>query len=222
MVGFVARCCIVLLAAALVAGLPAAAEAKSPPDRLVVSGGGLAGAVEIEDAAALASFNPWTRGFIAWERGLAEGARESLARAYTVSFYLGSVGGGSPIYVVHYAPDAAGGPGLIYVPGPADEWYRLNIGTIITGDSDRWNPNGRWQYATAAWDGVMARALGGRVSAAMAAVTPVGPLLPATGLATRPAGVGSLSAVAFGGLVVVGLGGLLRFGFAGHGVRQRA
>jgi len=202
------------LALSLVVGLPGLVEAKSPPDRLVVSGSGLAAPVEIGEAAALASFSPWSRGFIAWERGVASGEQAWLARAYTVAFYLNSVGGGSPIYVVHYVPDAAGGPGLIYVPGPADEWYRLNIGSIITGDSDRWNPNGRWQYATAEWDAVMSRALAGRV---LATAAPTRALLPVTGLS----GVRPLGAAALGGLLVA-VGGFLRFGFVGHRARQRA
>lgn len=140
--------------------LPApAAFAKSPPDRILVAGPGLTAPIAITDAAALAGFNPWARGFIAWERGLGA-APPPAEQTYTASFYVGrGVGAPSLIYVLRYVPDPAAGAGLIYLPGPGEEWYGLNIGTILTGDSDHWNPNGRWQYATTAWDVLMERAL---------------------------------------------------------------
>jgi len=182
----------------------------------VVSGNELAAPVEIPDAAALESFNPWNRGFIAWERGLAADP-PPVARTYTVAFYLDSASaggsGGTPIFVVHYAPDPAGGPGFIYIPGPADEWYRLNIRTIITGGSDRWNPNGRWQYATAEWDAVMRGALGGRVSSAAQSAAQWLPTAGRVGAWTR-------GVVGLGGTLLAGLGGCLRICFLGE--RRRA
>ena len=65
---------LVLALVVLVALLPAsAAFAKSPTDKIGVSGPGLVGPVEIADPASLSGFNPWTRGFIAWDRGGAAG-----------------------------------------------------------------------------------------------------------------------------------------------------
>jgi hypothetical protein len=162
--------------AVLVAGLlrVTPALAKSPPDKLSVTGPGLARPVEITDAPSLAAFDPWTRGFIAWERGLA--ARPPpLEETYSVAFHLRRLGGDlAVIYVLRYAPDPAGGPGFIHIPGPGTPEYRLNIGTIITGSSDRWDPNGQWQHATAGWDALMRRALGGRLASSAAPGTTSG------------------------------------------------
>ncbi|MBI3971761.1 MAG: hypothetical protein HY332_10780 [Chloroflexi bacterium] len=154
------RAVLLLLLVLLVVLLPAsAAFAKSLPDRIVVAGPGMVEPIEITDQASLSGFNPWTRGFIAWDRGPVA-APPPAEQTYTASFYLKNGDGArSLIFVLHYRPDSSGGPGYIYIPGPGDEWYRLNIGTIITGGSDHWNPNGKWQYATPAWDTVMRRAL---------------------------------------------------------------
>ena len=143
----------VLLALALAALLAAPALAKSPPDKLVLEGPGLATALAITDPAALVGFSPWDRGFIAWARGPI--TTPPTEQPYTVSFFLG----GRKIYVVHYVPGPAGRPGAIYIPGPGDSDYQLNIGTIMGASSDRWGPEGKWQYATANWDTVLQRAL---------------------------------------------------------------
>lgn len=96
-------------------------------------------------------FNPWGRSFIDWDRGP---PTEPPARdqTYTVSFYLDD----RVIYVLEYAPNAEDEAGLIYIPGPEHPDYRHNIGTIMgASSSDRWNPEGRWQYATAEWAALM-------------------------------------------------------------------
>jgi hypothetical protein len=198
---------VVVLLAGLLWTSPAVA--KSPPDKLTVSGPGLVRPVEIADAVSLAAFDPWTRGFITWERGLA--ARPPpLEETYTVSFLLRKEGGElAVIYVLRYAPDPAGGPGYIHVPGPGTPEYRLNIGTIITGGSDRWDPNGKWQYAAAEWEAVMRRALGRRAASSGASGTADGE----ASAPTRPPGTGGPSALwlmpsAVG--LAAGLGGLAR------------
>jgi hypothetical protein len=116
-------------------------------------------------------------GFIDWERGSIT-SPPAAETTYTASFYLKREGDDlSLIYVLRYLPDPSGGQGFIYIPGPGDPWYRLNIGTIITGSSDRWDPNGKWQYATAEWDRVVRGALEarGHPAADPAAVTVEGP-----------------------------------------------
>ncbi len=164
------------LGLALCAGV---AAAKSPPDRLTITGGpGGAAPAELTGPASLASFNPWSREFIAWDRGLV--ARPpALDGAYTVTLYLTEHGSSSPIYVFHYVPSASGEAGLIYIPGPGEAFYRVNIGTIMTGSSDRWDPNGKWQYAADASDAILRRALASRtgalpVTSSDAAMPPVG------------------------------------------------
>jgi hypothetical protein len=69
-----------------------------------------------------------------------------------VSFHLD----GRTIYVLEYAHDAAGNGGYIYIPGGRHWAGALNSGTIITGSSDLWDPNGKWHHATAAWVALMA------------------------------------------------------------------
>lgn len=126
-------------------------EAKTAPDKIAITGPGLSRQVELTDPAALAGFSPWSRGFIAWDRGLASQPADT-GPSYTATFYLDKGDGQlSPIYVLTYRPEPSNQRGEIYLPGPGDDGYRLNIGTIITGSSDHWNPNGKWQYATNAW-----------------------------------------------------------------------
>lgn len=160
------RAWLVVLALSLPTLFPIAALAKSPPDKLTVDGPGLAEPVEITEAAELSKFSPWTRGFIAWDRGLVA-VPPQTEKTYTVSFYIQT----TKIYVLEYVPEPSNGPGYIYIPGPGHPAYRLNIGTIITGDSDRWDPNGKWHHATPEWGRVISRAL--RTHSSGAATWPV-------------------------------------------------
>jgi hypothetical protein len=154
-----ARRFILILAtlAALIAAYPVSVSAKSPPDRIEVMGPTMAAPIEISDASALANFSPWGRGFIDWDLGHASAPTTESPR-YDVSFYLDDRGR-EPIYVLHYVPSVSG-PGYIYVPDKGEPWHRLNIGTISgASSSDRWNPEGRWQYATTDWDVLIRSAL---------------------------------------------------------------
>jgi hypothetical protein len=143
-----------LLVSSLVYAVPA--YAKGPVDKITLAGQGLAEPVEITDSRSLESFDPWMRGFIDWNRGqIAE--PPLVGKTYEVSFHLGDRG---TIYVMQYSTDPSGGPGYIYIPGPADAWYSLNIRTIMGGSSDAWDPNGRWHHATLGWGMLMRQALG--------------------------------------------------------------
>jgi hypothetical protein len=108
----------VVLAFSLAVVLAAPALPKSPPDRLRVEGPGLAGLAEITDATELATFSPWGRGFIDWDRGLVA-VPSPVGQTYTVAFFLG----GKKIYVVQYVPASIGESGYIYFPGPGDSDY---------------------------------------------------------------------------------------------------
>ena len=100
---------------------------------IAVSGPGLDKPVEITDRLALHPFLPWGRAFIDWGRGIIPDPAPGM-KTYQVQFYLDR--DESPIYVIEYAPEPQGGPGYVYIP-PSD----LNMGTILTGDSDYWDPN---------------------------------------------------------------------------------
>ena len=81
--------------------------------------------------------------------------------------------------MIEYALEPHGGPGYVYIPRSD-----MNMQTILTGDSDYWDPNGKWQHATREWGLLMQKALdglpdavktdGGRIDG----VTLVGPDLP--------------------------------------------
>ena len=136
----------IVVAALFVAWLAGGvADAKSPPTKVMLTGPGLPQPVAITDRASIEQFNPWGRQFIDWQRGLAADPPQ-LSEAYVVSIYVDD--GASPAYTVCYAT-RADGTGLLYFPGPGDAHYRANIGTIMgASSSDRWNPEGKWQFAT--------------------------------------------------------------------------
>ena len=64
------------------------------------------------------------------------------------------------VYVVFYEYDPATEHGYIYLPGRTDDWYGLNVSTILHG------VEGKWFRAWSVWDSV-ARPLiaGARVTA---------------------------------------------------------
>lgn len=158
--------------------------AKSPPDKLILTGPDLEHPVEITDPASLSQFGPWTRWFVDWGRGIAA-APPPAAKTYEVAFFLD----GDIIYVLEYAPDPSAAPGRLFFPGVGDPRYSLNIGTIITGDSDRWDPNGKWQYATEDWDTVMHDALSRNTTTATTPVPSSSDRLPSWILAVLIAGL---------------------------------
>ena len=59
----------------------------------------------------------------------------------------------SPIAVIEYSPEPHGGPGYVHIP-PSD----LNTGQ---GDSDYWDPVGKWHHATRGWGLLMQKGLEG-------------------------------------------------------------
>ncbi len=157
---------VVVVAALLMPKFPA--FAKGPVDKMTLTGAGLASPIEITNSESLAPFDPWTRGFVSWNRGRVT-EPPPAEQIYAVSFYLQARnrpncpkldGEFCVIFVLQYSPDPSGGPGHLYFPGPGEPSYRLNIGTIMTSSLDAWDPNGKWQYATADWDALMQRVLG--------------------------------------------------------------
>lgn len=137
------------LAACLLQG--SAALAKGTIELISVSGPGLDKPVEVTDRNSLEPFLPWSRTFIDWGRGIITDPAPSL-QTYEVRFYLEK--GQRPVSVIEYAPEPHGGPGYLLVP-PSD----LNPGM---GDSDYWDPFGKWHHATREWGLLMQKALEGR------------------------------------------------------------
>jgi hypothetical protein len=168
------------------------AVAKGAPDKITISGGGLAEPITITDRTILADWSPWGAKFIDWGRGTIT-EPPSIQRSYDVFFYLGD----HLIYAVQYAPALAGERGYIYLPGPQDRWYKLNIGTIIQDGHD-----GNWHYASSGWDAQMPRLLHQHTDSASKR-----PLMPKSGMALQmvwAVGLGATGLIAAGVLLTLG------------------
>ncbi|MDA1349492.1 MAG: hypothetical protein O3A47_11620 [Chloroflexi bacterium] len=126
--------------------------AKGPVDMITATGSGLNSAVEITESDSLSPFDPWNRGFIDWGRGIIDEPPTGLM-TYDVLFSIDLRG---LVFEIQYSPDPFGGPGHIFIPSSS-----VNLGTIGTGDSDLWDPNGNWQHASTAWGVLMERELRG-------------------------------------------------------------
>ena len=110
-----------------VSALPGSLQAKEPTRKLIISGGGLAGGVEIVDSTTLALSNVYSGNFLG--PGAAQAPPASAPR-YEISFYLPQRGSWlyslthrprlQVSYVVYFVPDAAHHSGYIYVPGRDD------------------------------------------------------------------------------------------------------
>ena len=142
--------------------IPARVFAKGDTVRITIKGADLKTPIEITDPKILATFNVWTGpgtssdapgfnsnapGFIIdWSPGPVAEPPKGLQR-YEVSFYA-KIPKERLIYLVFYEYDPATKRGYVYLPGRTDEWYRLNVSTIIRG------VEGRWFRAWSEWDSV--------------------------------------------------------------------
>lgn len=145
----------VLIAFFLLA-IPAQLFAKGVTLKIIIRGGDLKAPIEITDSKVLANFIVWagpgtspneTEAFIIdWSDGPGAERPKGLPR-YEISFYAKH-----PeerlVYVVFYEYDPATLRGYVYLPGKTDQWYRLNVSTILRG------VEGNWFRAWSAWDDV--------------------------------------------------------------------
>ncbi len=137
------------------------APAKGLPDLITITGPGLSQAVEITNPEILKQFSPWGGEFADWNHGTLEEAHCS-GQQYDAHFFMKWEGrhsdydhGDLPlVYVVRYCRGLAGSSGFIHLPGQGDKFYRLNIFTIYRKGID-----GKWLYASKAWDALMERLL---------------------------------------------------------------
>jgi hypothetical protein len=148
--------------------IPARVFAKGDLVRITIKGADLKTPIEITDPKTLANihiwtgpgtsssepgFNPNTPGFIInWSQGPIAEPPKGLQR-YEVSFYA-KMPNERLVYVVFYEYDPMTQHGYVYLPGRADEWYRLNVGTIYRG------VEGRWFRAWSEWDSLARPLLG--------------------------------------------------------------
>jgi hypothetical protein len=103
-------------------------------------------------------FNPNAPGFIIdWPHGPIGKPPKGLQR-YEVSFYA-KWPNERLIYVVFWEYDPRSRQGYVYLPGKADEWYRLNVSTIFHG------VEGRWFRAWRKWDNMASPLIAGAKAA---------------------------------------------------------
>jgi hypothetical protein len=131
--------------------LGSVASSKASLSKLLLSGRGLPQPIEITDSQLLGSSNPWFGSFIAGWKEPFDSAIASVpsnaAPRYQITFFA-NASGQEPhvIYVAYYVFESATHRGLVYLPGPHDPGYSLNIGTIVRPHQD-----GRWNPANPAW-----------------------------------------------------------------------
>ncbi len=152
---------IVLATLLLVA--PLRLLAKGRTTRIVIEGPELSKPIEIMDPKTLANFNVWTGPgtfstqqpglkvdaasfIIDWYQGSIAEAPKGLHK-YQVSFYSEEQSN-RPIYVVFYAVTRTSEPGYVYLPGKGEEWWRLNVTSIMRG------VEGKWFHAWSTWENI--------------------------------------------------------------------
>lgn len=152
-----------VLSLLIVLGATTLLSAKGITTKIRITGAKLRTPVEISDPKILKNFNVWagpgtwmndvegTDGFIIdWVSGAITERPRGLD-AYEVSFYVkyanlpATEQKDQLAYVVSYEADPSTGQSYVYLPGKADEWYRLNTKAIFRGRE------GNWFRATAAW-----------------------------------------------------------------------
>lgn len=150
--------------------LPASLAAKGPTTRILIVDTTSGVASEIRERSVLDKFNVWagrgtfaggpgeriegSQGFIIdWQGGTIDGDIVRLRR-YEVRFYTGGgeASAEALAYVVFYENDPLTHEGYVYLPGPSDEHYRLNVRAIHRGNG----LEGHWFRASAEWQAAVA------------------------------------------------------------------
>jgi len=146
---------------------PGLATAKTGIAKIEIRGTALESPLEITDPEIVRQFSIWigpgvrindqpahldpnnTRGmFIDWPKGIAAQHPKALQR-YDVTFHLESTGTPNQVrrrYVVKYEFDPETKGGYMYLPGPTEEGFGMNVNSIIH------DVEGNWFYSTPAWE----------------------------------------------------------------------
>ena len=159
----------------------ASAGAKEPTRKLIITGGHLAGMVEITDSATLALSDVYTGNFL--DAAASEVHQVSGLPEYDLAFYLDDHQRSllqrlftKPhlyrAYVVRLALDTVTHEGWVYLPGGDDLWAGWNHGVIVRSDREH-----RWNRASPEWTRRIAPVLAGARR-----VTPTCPPAEAAGL----------------------------------------
>jgi hypothetical protein len=145
----------------LVSAAPSRLLAKGATTKIVIEGTDLAKPIEITDRK-VGIFNVWEGpgtfstqpGFnanapsfiIDWSQGTVAELPRAL-RKYQVSFYSGEISQ-RVIYVVYYAVPPDSEHGYVYLPGKSEEWWGLNVRSILRG------VEGKWFHAWSTWESI--------------------------------------------------------------------
>ena len=144
----------------LLLAIPVELFGKGHTSKIIIKGADLSAPIKITDPKTLATFFVWTgtrtgctpcppaspESFIVdWSHPMAD--HPSGLHRYEVSFYA-KMPDERLIYVVFYEYDPATEHGYVYFPAKTEEWYRLNVSTIIHGMEGKWFP--AWNV----WEGV--------------------------------------------------------------------
>lgn len=134
--------------------LSPSASAKAETVKLTVSGAELAKPVELTDPEAIAA-DVFAGNFAEWNRQRVESPDARLPR-YMIELHLRPprTTASRIMYVVTFVWDAENEEGLVYLPGPGERSYNLNISTI-----DRAGRDGKWHYADPRWSRAITEAL---------------------------------------------------------------
>jgi hypothetical protein len=136
-----ARSLVALVCVVGLEGVPHAAQPKETV-KLTISWPGLPQSIEVTDPPALALANVFSGAFI----GTPATEPDPAWPRYAVAFDVQTLERVKMAYVVYYSRDRWTGKAFVYLPGPGENWYRLNISTIIRDGQD-----GLWHRALAAW-----------------------------------------------------------------------
>src|ERR1700736_138901 len=129
--------------------MPKVALAKAPTVKITISGGGLTEPLEVTDPQVLAISDVWSGQFLDSSRSPANEAPKGLP-FYEVSFYVKlEENDVRKVYVVYYYPNPLEKHSFIYLPGEEPIWG-LNAGTILRQGQD-----GKWNYASTAWEALI-------------------------------------------------------------------
>jgi hypothetical protein len=130
--------------------LPQDVLAKAETVKITVSGVGLAATITVTDAHILDLSDAWGESFLDTSRTPINQPPQGRW-PYEVSFY--SLIGENDVRktcVVYYYPSSSTDPALIYLPSSRSAVWALNVGTVLRQGHD-----GKWNYASPAWDTLM-------------------------------------------------------------------
>lgn len=129
---------------------PQAALAKTDTFKITISGGGLTSPVEITDPQVLALSNVWSGNFLDETRTPESKPPERLP-AVEVSFFIKVAENDMrKNYVAFYYPNSPGQQGYIYLPSKGSPLWWLDAGSILRTGRD-----GKWSYASPAWEALV-------------------------------------------------------------------